>query len=446
MKKGINIVYIALFFCFCFIPGIAMAFDKTETVANEVAAEMPVLVVDGKLNPQFHEQVSDYVDKNFGFRQELITANSLLRSILCDSGNEKVILGRDGWLFFEETVKDYTGQRTMSGREVFCAAQNLETMQKSAEAKGSSFFFTIAPNKNSLYGAYMPKHYLENRKDSNYAALKPYLTNMDCYIDLFGAFESEEEILYFKQDSHWNSAGALLARDEILKAMGRTGRSYTSIERHTEQTHRGDLYEMAYPKSDRLEEDVHYNLENRFSYLYKVRDNDEPLIETTCGQGEGKLIFFRDSFGTALLPYLADEFEEAWFSKETPYSFAYAENYFPGTVLIELVERNLEELCKTAPIMEAPACSDVVLTEAEVIKADFSVTKEEEMYRICCSSGEEIGETDLCYILWQKDSVRQIYQPFYLENNCFELRIPAEEDVPEAEDFILYIKKGQTYE
>lgn len=439
MKKGLYIVYICIFFCLCLIPAVGMAFDKPEVVANEIAAELPSLTEEGKLNTDYPEQLTSYVDKTFGLRQEMITANGILRSLFGESGNEKVVRGKDGWLFFEETVKDYTGSRTMNDREVFCAAQNLKILEKSVEELGGTFYFTVAPNKNSLYGQYMPKRYLENHKDSNFSALAPYLEEMDAYIDLFSVFEAEEKPLYFKEDSHWNNEGALLARNTILKGIGRTGRSYENAESQWEKIHRGDLYEMAYPKSSALDEELHYDIENRFQYLYKVRDNDEPLIETFCEEGMGNLICFRDSFGTALLPFLADEYEKAWFSKETPYNFTYAGGYFPGDVVIELVERNLEQLCQMAPVIEAPSVSRVILSQATAAYAEFETEQEENWCRILCRTEHRFEIDDRCYIAAEGRNGTKVYEPFYLADNCFELRVPADE-VPEGTEFSLYYR------
>lgn len=442
MKKSIYRVYILIIFALCLIPAVFMFLQEDEVVANEISMEPPEMIEAGKLNTEYPAELTAYIDKNFGFRQEMITANGFLRSLLGQSGNEKVILGRDGWLFFEETVKDYTGRRTMDDREIFCAAQNLKILQRSVEETGSRFYFTVAPNKNSLYGEYMPLRFLENREDSNYAAMEPYLTEMDFYIDLFSPLEKEKEDLYFREDSHWNNRGALLAGNEILKAAGKTERSYEGIPVKRESTHRGDLYEMAYPKSGKLDEEVHYDIENRFEYLYEVRDNDEPLIETFCSEGRGSLICFRDSFGTALLPYLADVYQRCWFSKETPYNFTYAESYLSGDVLIELVERNLDQLCQTAPIIGAPQCSRVVLSGAEEISADFTIEEEDEWYRITGKSGEKAGCTELFYVQVGGISSGRVYEPFYLDNDCFELRIPLESGSYTSEDFTLYKKKG----
>ena len=63
---------------------------------------------------------------------------------------------------------------------------------------------------------------------------------------------------------------------------------------------------------------------------------------------------FRDSFGNTLYPFLADSFGQATFSRSMPYRLTMLEDTGADTVLIELVERNLDYLCTRAPVFPAP--------------------------------------------------------------------------------------------
>ena len=63
---------------------------------------------------------------------------------------------------------------------------------------------------------------------------------------------------------------------------------------------------------------------------------------------------FRDSFGNTLYPFLADSFGQAVFSRSMPYQMSLLEESGADTVVVELVERNLNYLAKYAPIFPAP--------------------------------------------------------------------------------------------
>lgn len=450
MKKKFYVIYTVLFFGICMLPMILMAFTEQEVVANEIMTEVPSIIEDKKINTEFPEQITEYVDRHFGLRQEMITLNNRIRSsLLGDSGNEKVILGKDGWLFFEETVKDYTGQKLMSDREVFSAAQNLRVLEKAVGEKGGHLYFTVAPNKNSIYGDYMPARYLKGT-ENNYGRLRPYLQGMDNYVDLFSVLKrqrgaSKGSSLYFRLDSHWNNEGALAARNELFDVMQKRGRSYKNAKTERRADHRGDLYDMVYPKGKTFDEEIHFSVKNRFTYNFKVRNNDEPLIETNCKKGEGSLICFRDSFGTALVPFFADEYERAVFSKEVPYNFDSLSPYFPGDVLIELVERNLPQLCSEAPIIAAPECSNQAFENAAAADADFDVTGDEKWWTIKAkirgSAKDMPNHREKCYLRVDSGAGAKCYEPFYLQNQEYVVRIPVDEMKESPIDVKLYAER-----
>ena len=275
----------------------------------------------------------------------------------------------------------------------------------------------------------MPENYLEMMRNNNYTKLQPYL-DKTYYVDLFEPFRRNDEVLYYKWDSHWNQEGALFARNILMDRMGKTPISYENVNSGDKYSHKGDLYEMAYPKGTEKDRDVIYDRDNTFIYKNEVRDNDEPLIETKNQSGKGRLIMYRDSFGTALLPFMADEYHEALFSKEIPYQMNHIDDYLPGDVVLEIVERNLASLCENAPILEAPeaeSLDDEVERKATEVYGKLRLAEEDGDYMIS-------GEVDRAHVTNNSQYLLKIkgekkaayYQPFYLEENKFSVRISKE--------------------
>jgi hypothetical protein len=64
---------------------------------------------------------------------------------------------------------------------------------------------------------------------------------------------------------------------------------------------------------------------------------------------------FRDSFGDALVPYLASETESATFSKLVPYNMLEVAETGADLVIAERVERHIDYLAKNAPVMPCPS-------------------------------------------------------------------------------------------
>jgi hypothetical protein len=101
-----------------------------------------------------------------------------------------------------------------------------------------------------------------------------------------------------------------------------------------------------------------------------VESVEDILIFTQAEGKEGSVLMFRDSFGNATLPYIADEYGRGIFSKGVPYNFSYAASGKSDTVIVEIVERNIPWLIEYVPYMEAPETE----INAEIIKAEDAET------------------------------------------------------------------------
>lgn len=356
-KKFAYALFTALILLLCLTPSLGMlaGLGENEAGGNQALSRAPALRrADGAWNAAYLSQMQDYLGDHFFLRQEMITAWSALNARgLHSSITQDVVLGRDGWLYFGDTLPDYAGTEPMTEREIFSAARNLALMAEYCESQGAAFLFTIAPNKNSLYPEHMPG-FTASSAPSNAERLAGELAaeGRVNYLDLFAVFEGQEEDLYFQTDSHWNGKGAALAADAVNGALGRSS-SYCAGPFIPEKSHKGDLYEMLYPAGDGLETDLLYGGPLTVEYDAPIR-SAESLTIMTRGGGEGSLLMFRDSFGNNLYPYLADSFDAALFSRSMPYRLDLTAQREADFVAAELVERNIRYLIQNVPLMPAP--------------------------------------------------------------------------------------------
>ncbi len=386
MKKA-KLIFISIFIVLCLIPSVGMLiFGEAQPAANEVLTGRPsVTTRSGELNLSFLSDVSDYIADRFAFRQELATAWAGVNAkLLGTSVEEQVILGSDGWLYFSDTLPDYMGQG-MSDTELRYLANDLALMQEYIVSQGKHFIFTIAPNKNSIYSEHMPE-YIENRhSESNAARVSAYLDAAGVnYLDLLDILGNEEN-LYYKTDTHWNSRGAALAADGLLNMLDRGG-DYSTASFAVSEEHRGDLYEMLYPAGRATETATVYGGE--FSYVCESDPNggNAITIKTSCDGGSGGLMCWRDSFGIALYPYLAQSFVAATFSRSADYNLTLADS--ADTVIIELVERNLSNILSREPTFPAPVRELSATANVGTIAVDYDEAKSGVMSGYVRVSGE----------------------------------------------------------
>lgn len=347
------------FLCACLIPSLGMLFLPEEpAAANQVLAQPPSLTAeDGGANLEVLDEVTDYVADHFALRQRLITANAALEAaVFQTSAQDSVLLGKGGWLFYKETVDDYLHTAPLTERELFGAARTLALLTEYAQNHGARLVFTAAPNKASLYPQYLPYVGAPLEGQSDVDRLVPLLEEQGvAYADLFTPFREREQVLYHAADSHWTRLGAALAHDTLANALGLEGRTqWFAQPGRVERIHRGDLYEMLYPTGGGLEDDVTFDQPFAFTPVRPIRSPEDQRIQTENPDQTGSLLMFRDSFGNTLYPFMADAFGRALFSRSMPYQMSLLEETGADTVVIELVERNLDYLAHRAPIFPAP--------------------------------------------------------------------------------------------
>ena len=158
VKKLGYVLFVGVIAAVCILPAAVMPWQEENAVGNEQLAPLPELrEEDGSFNINILNEFSDYFADHFGFRHEMITLNDWLTEAAFKTlDSNSVLLGKDSWLFYKSTLEDYTGTNLFTARQSYAAAHALGLMQEYCKQNGVDFYFTIAPNKNSIYGSPMP--------------------------------------------------------------------------------------------------------------------------------------------------------------------------------------------------------------------------------------------------------------------------------------------------
>ncbi|MDO4440327.1 MAG: hypothetical protein Q4B74_04300 [Eubacteriales bacterium] len=355
MKKR-YFIYIILVWVILIVPFAGMTFwPTTETSENTELAEWPKWKEDGTCNQDYLEEVGEYFEDHFAFRQHFVTANALLRGKIFRTGStDQVIVGEDDWLYFGGTINDYRGRNLLSERELYNVVHNIRLMQSYVQQNGSQFVLMVIPNKNTLYDEAMP-YYIKPGDTSNLERLTGMLSEQGVeYIDVKELFQKENDVLYFHRDSHWNNKGAVLAYNALMEKLGREHETYLNVPYELEKIHIGDIDEMLYPYGFEKEEEYIYDKKFSYQYVNDVKDNMDAWVQTENLQKDGSILMYRDSFGESILPFVADEMGQGYFSRLVPYNLTQTEELHPQYVVVEKVERNIQDFAKSIPIMEGP--------------------------------------------------------------------------------------------
>ena len=303
----------------------------------------------------------------------------------------------------------------LSEMEMYNVIHNITLMQNHVQQNGSQFVLMVIPNKNTLYDEAMP-YYVKPGDTSNLERLTELLTERGVeFIDVKELFQNEEEVLYFHRDSHWNNKGAVFAYNALMEKLGREHETYLNVPYELEKSHVGDIDEMLYPFGFELEEEYVYDKEFSFDYVNEVKDNMDAWIQTNNPQKDGSMLMYRDSFGESLLPFVADEIGQGYFSRLVPYNLTQIEELHPQYVVIEKVERNIQDFAKRIPIMEGALTENRMAPEVKT-KSSIEAKKEGSYLSVEGKIEEKYLEDNSDIYVAVRDMATQetrTYQAFY---------------------------------
>ena len=341
MKKTLLNLFTVLFFTVCVFFSLGLVLPGAVDPDGEKA---PRLLTETGINDDFGSEFEEWFSKNFAFHDRVTDFYADAKLVLFAEGNDQVIAGKENFLFFDDTTADYIGSNRMTDDEITAVAASLAKLNTQVTEAGGKFLFLCAPNKNTIYGEYMPDRYLPSTNPTDLDRLYAELDELSVpYIDLRPLLiESKEKILvYHKRDTHWNGLGAEIAARAAVEYFGVTMPDYG--ERITVNDFEGDLDALLYPGKTLYDENTTYNFEELYVYT-SAYATPMDLVITARSAGEGKLLMFRDSFANAMIPYAASTFREIRLERVTPYQTAQLETYKPDYVIVEIAERNLREI------------------------------------------------------------------------------------------------------
>lgn len=362
MKKATYYLFIAIFFVICLAPlvGRIAGYVNVDAEKRELAS-CPSFFTEKGINKDFTDEFDAYFTDNFAFRTDFITAYAkLYDAVFAQSISDQVVIGKEGWLFFTPEVNDYTNTAVLSDGEVYRICRTLAIMREYAARNGAEFIFTIAPNKSSIYGEYMPDSYIQVGEENSYDVLSAELATRDFpFVDLRAVLRngSEEADLYHKKDTHWNNLGALLGYVAILDAVSEavpdfTFDTYEEITPVAANTWSGDLECMLFPTQVLLDTQYDLGMQENYRSRRPIKSPEEIKITTYCDSGEKNAVMYRDSFANALIPMMSNAFSTITYSRAIPYDFSLVTEE-TDVVIFEIVERNLRNILLQAPKMPA---------------------------------------------------------------------------------------------
>lgn len=369
---------IASFLLMILLPNVDMVVGLDKTPVSLQTAPAPEMPTDLLGLAELPGAFKWYFGENFGFRAYLIQLHGLYKTkVWGSSGSTRVLQGRQGWAYYldDRTLEDYRNLYPFKQEEVDTWVQMIRERHGFCKARGIDWVFTIAPNKAGIYPEFLPRGWTPLDRDKRLNQLQsavakdlPEVKLIDLRPALLAA--KDRQLLYYKTDTHWNEVGAFVGYTEVMKALKDKHPhlrvpSLDDIRVETSPSDGGDLARIMGLKFAVNEPLRHPVLTSTRTVrvlpgggpvelaVKDIQRSGVPLI-TTCEEGEiDSAIIFHDSFGQAMIPFLARHFKRAVFvwlkgyERETGYVWSESfdadllERERPTVVIQQLVERRL---------------------------------------------------------------------------------------------------------
>jgi alginate O-acetyltransferase complex protein AlgJ len=170
-------------------------------------------------------QIDAYLQDHFGLRQALIRTHKDLTKPMLGLGNDSVLVGRDGRMFYlgEEAVRQSAGLilRDLGVAETVTL---LKTIQDELAKRGVSFLVAAPPNASTVYQDDLPSWAQNAGKRTEYDLFLEGIAGKGIKsVDLRPVMmrARAEGPAYYRHETHWTPRGALAAYNAIVEADGR---------------------------------------------------------------------------------------------------------------------------------------------------------------------------------------------------------------------------------
>ena len=321
-NSRIDIVFLSIFFILLYVPMSYISKEEISPNENRVLAINPQFLVLGGVNNNYGVQFESWFnDRFFGRRFMLSTEEKLKGVIEPHRGNKKVMVGKEGWLFYKggNGINNFANKSKLSQHQLEKGLEYLTAINNWSKEHGKKFYYVLVPEKNRVYGEYV--QYIQKIRPDSESMDNQWVNyirqNSDVNVTyLYDVLKQNKDkgLLYWKEDTHWNYLGSYIGYQEIMKAIAQDNQitPFEVSKWQNEKTPVKDLSRM-YPYGYRDKEAKYKEpvIRHKMSTCMSI---DEGNTEKTviCHNPKQKLKAFilRDSFSNALITYYAETFGE----------------------------------------------------------------------------------------------------------------------------------------
>ena len=323
-----DMVMVTVFFALLFIPMSYISDTEISEKEYRMLAQKPSVSIYDEDGESFGERFDAWYNDHFFGRDEITEFYKNVIALVSPTlQNDKVLIGKDGWLFFKENngMNNYANVVDLPERNMENGLRYLKAIDDWCKEHNKKFYYVIAPDKGKIYGEYY--RLIRKQRSDDYSIAMQFVDYIRKNSDIKVIYPRDEllkhkkdGLVYYKDDTHWSEFGAYWAYKTIADVISED----YEIKR---------ININKWPNNDiRSSYDLHKFLNKGYEdsimrkspeYLYKSPEyvmKADCVMETRYGKSDEGLILcenkenrynvfvLRDSFFSWLIPYTADTF------------------------------------------------------------------------------------------------------------------------------------------
>lgn len=328
----------------------------------------------------FREASDAYVADHFPIRPHLIGALNRLRMLVGVSGSKRVIIGRDGWLFYDDDTHlgASRGDPPMSVSELRRWLVFMAGRTEALQAKGIPYLVVAAPVKETIYPQFGPTWY-RGPSDARPTIVLPKLARAGgagevLYLGPHVAEATRRGLkTYSRHDTHWTGYGAYAGYVGLMQKLHAMGVADGPRPVSDFELMGGD--QKARPRDLALmlgaASFVHIDFPHidnpkglakiHVTYLSDKQDWTAPQVIETGEVGKPVLLMTRDSFSNEIVPMMLPHFSRIVLAHNQDGTWRpdLIERFKPDVVILEVVEHGLRVSMGDGPPASADAMARI---------------------------------------------------------------------------------------
>lgn len=316
----------------------------------------------------YRKGLDAYVADHFPARAQLIAIFNYLRLPFGVSGSPRVIIGREGWLFYDDGshLGAARGEPPLTDEDARAWLRGLAGRTEALKARGVPYLVVAAPLKETIYPQYGPAWYdgpAPHRSGVRLATMA-HRSQAGEAIHFHAPVNHAARsgvLAYSRYDTHWTGAGAYAAYATLMGRLNRLGvtdeaprpmSDFAPVDGNplrdlAQMLGIGQFLEL----KDGLLSDPMADQRARTVYLTDRRHWTAPHVIETGETGKPTLLITVDSFSNALVPLLYSHFSRivVAHNQDGTWREDLMDRFQPDVVVLEVIESGLRFSLTPAP-------------------------------------------------------------------------------------------------